>query len=109
MGSISLHRLNEIGDEVVSLLTLDIDIRPRRLHRISEPDESVIDGNDDQYKDDNNSKNDEDSYHRTSYDLREKCILRPATWTISPSCNLYRVEMASPFIFISFPLAGLMK
>jgi len=56
MGGISLHGLNQVGDEVISLFALDIDIRPGRLYRIPESNEFVIDGDHGDDKDGNDDE-----------------------------------------------------
>jgi hypothetical protein len=64
VGRIALDGLDEIGDEVVPTLELDVDLGPRRVDPVAEPDEAVVDGDekDDQQKDDD-QQHDEDDDH----------------------------------------------
>src|SRR5213082_2476692 len=54
VGGVALHRLDQVRDQVRAALELHVDVRPRLLGSLAEPDELVVprDGGDDQPRDD---------------------------------------------------------
>ncbi len=53
-----LDRIDEIGNEVVAALQLDIDLRPGIAHFLPAGNEAVIDADDDEHRDDDDTQND---------------------------------------------------
>ena len=47
MRRVALHRLHEVGDEVIAAAELDVDLRPRVLDAVPQADELVVERDDD--------------------------------------------------------------
>src|SRR5688572_22290784 len=63
---VTLHRLDQVGDEVVTALQLDVDVRPGFIGAVAQGDQAVVDG--DQPGDDHHeeqAKDDHDDIKRT--------------------------------------------
>ena len=66
MAGVSLHGLDEVGDKVIALFELDIDVRPCALGSVPQTDELVVKEDSDNHEDDR--RDDQNSYetHETS-------------------------------------------
>src|SRR5450631_610310 len=58
MGGIALHRLHQIGDQVVALLKLDVDVGKGLIGSLPHGDQVVIDTDGPDHDDDNDAEND---------------------------------------------------
>jgi hypothetical protein len=61
VGGVPLDGLDEVRDEVVTTVQLDVDLAPRLLHQVPQPDEAVVRGDGPEHGDhDNDAKDDQD-------------------------------------------------
>ncbi len=78
MRGVALYSFHQIGDEVLPPLELDVDLRPRIVRAIAEPDEPVVDRNDPQHDDADSDSDDDSHVARVLRHLRGKRLISGA-------------------------------
>ena len=58
VGGVALHRLDQVGHEIVALLELDGDVRPGLIDRLAQADEAVVDDDREERDHDDDAKDD---------------------------------------------------
>ena len=68
MRCIALDRLDEVRDQVTAAFQLHLDLRPRVLGAVAEPDEPVVEEHTDQHEQHDRGRND-DPGHAVSFSI----------------------------------------
>ncbi len=72
MGGVALHRLHQIGDQVVALLQLHVDVGEGLVGPLPEAHQAVVDAGHDQPGDDDDDDQDEGDAHGGFLAIRSK-------------------------------------
>ena len=88
MSRIALHSLDQIGDQIVALLELDIDVTKGLLAPLAQPNKAVVAADEQQGDDDENGQKDPETHGDPLQVSKSKTSRRAASLHLSLCCGI---------------------